>query len=84
MMEIITAVFSGALTEIIVAVVLALLGGGGAFAYGRNQRNKGRKEAEHDFEEADRAEADAIRRRVERDRDSSLHDYSDRGYRDSE
>jgi uncharacterized protein HemX len=48
MIEIIKGVFSSALTEIIVAVVLALLGGGGAFAWGRRQRNKGRKEAEHE------------------------------------
>jgi flagellar basal body-associated protein FliL len=82
MMEIITAVFSGALTEIIVAVVLALLGGGGAFAWGRSQRNKGRKEAEHDFEEADRAQADAIRRRVDSDRDERLRRYDDAGWRD--
>jgi len=44
----IETMISGALTEIIVALVLALLGGGGAFAWGRSQRNKGRKEAEHE------------------------------------
>jgi flagellar basal body-associated protein FliL len=43
MIEIITAVFSGALTEIIVAVVLALLGGGGAFAWTAQPAQQGPK-----------------------------------------
>jgi uncharacterized protein HemX len=44
----IDSVFSGALTEIIVAVVLALLSGGGLFAWGRHKRNQGREDAHND------------------------------------
>jgi flagellar basal body-associated protein FliL len=44
----IDSVISGALTEIIVAVVLALLSGGGLFAWGRHKRNQGREDAHND------------------------------------
>jgi Na+/glutamate symporter len=75
-------ILSGALTEIIVGLVMALLGGGGLLAWGRHKRNQGREDAVDDFDKADRAEADAIRNRVEREHADRVREFRNRGYRD--
>jgi len=63
----------------IIAVAAALLGQ----ATGRRRgRTEGYDEAIDDMDRADRANADEIRSRVQRDRDGRLHEYSDRGFRD--